>query len=72
MAVKAVGQVSTNGEISEAGMISQYKEMIRDLDRKITEGEETVGRLSEEKNQLQAIVELLNKENALLKAMSQV
>lgn len=72
MAVKAVGQVATNGEISEAAMIAQYKDMIREQDKTIKGAQETIAKLTEEKNQLQASLERITNENALLKAMSQV
>lgn len=72
MVVKAVGQVATNGEISEAAMIAQYKDMIREQDKTIKGAQETIAKLMEEKNQLQTSLERITNENALLKAMSQV
>lgn len=75
MVIKAVGPsqtASSGSELSDPGMISQYKDMIREQDRRLTELQAIVTKLTEEKNELTSTVARLTHENAVLRAMTQV
>lgn len=75
MVIKAVGpsQSAVNGtDISDAALLPQYKELIREQDRRLKDLEDTVSKLTEERNELAISLDRITNENAVLKAMSQV